>query len=113
MSGVEFFEESSQQIRTQSNQQFGQSKLPLFTRLLLKTGLVTTPESANYVLIALALVFFIAAALVFYIDVFHGSLIPAPPPPSHILLGGQKGIRGRPTMPVSTTVSTTTNALLY
>ena len=109
MSGVEFFEESSYHQKSPYDQTFGQEKSSLFASLLIKMGIVKTPQAASYVLIGAAFVFFLAAAIIFYMYVFHGSLLPTATPP-HLLFNGQRGIRGHE---ILQTTTPTANALLY
>ncbi len=105
MSDVEFYEEAPQRMFRPGATR-DEEKLPAMSRLLMKIGIVKTPQAASYVLISMSLIFFIAAALVFYVAVFHGSLVPTPQPPH--MLGNIGGVRGH-FVPPPTTINGSLN----
>jgi hypothetical protein len=69
MSDVEFLEEGYQKSAYQSRQSLSQPQVPKTVRFLMRNGIVKTPAGGYYVIIGVTVLFFVLAAVVFYLYV--------------------------------------------
>jgi hypothetical protein len=76
MSDVEFYEE--QAINNfGSRRVFGEPELPGAVRFLMRVGIVKGIKTGYYMMLFLTVLFFAAAALIVYVYVFGGSIVPS------------------------------------
>jgi hypothetical protein len=75
MSDVEFYEE--QTINSYGSRRvLGQPELPSAVRFLMRIGFVKNVKTGYYMMMFLTIVFFALAALILYVYVFGGSILP-------------------------------------